>query len=412
MKRTFDVLVAGGGVAGLTVATLLAHSGQRERLNVRVVDGRPRPRFDAAAGVSLRVSAIAVGSMRLFDSLGVWDRVLAVRACPFRGMRVWDAAADVDAPGTLRFDAAEFGVAELGFIVENALLQDALLAALDTTDVELSFETPIRALARVDDRFEVTFEDGATARPEILVGADGAASLVRAQARIGSFVRHYGQTAFVTHLRPEREHGHIAWQRFLPEGPLALLPLGDGRVSTVWSTIPADAEAALALPDDELGELLSDKSDRVLGALVPSGPRGSFPLRAQHAARYAGAGMALVGDAAHSIHPLAGQGANLGVADAAALAHTISAAVAAGEHPGDLPVLRRYERSRKGANAAMLNFVGALNRLFASPSTPMSMLRRTGMTLFNHSGPLRRHAVATALNLTADHRSPPQGESA
>ena len=399
MKGTFDVLVAGAGITGLTLAALLAGGEQRERLRVRIVDARPRARFDAGGDVSLRVSAIAAGSMRLFESLGVWERVRAVRACPFEGMRVWDAGADVDAPGTLRFDAAEFAVAELGTIVENALLQEALLAALDASAVELSFDTRISALDRTGDRFEVTFEDGTTARPELLVGADGASSFVRAQARIGSYVRQYGQVACVTHLRPEKDHGHIAWQRFLPEGPLALLPLSDGRVSTVWSTTPAEAEAALALPDDALGELLSAKSDRVLGDLAPAGPRGSFPLRAQHAARYVSAGMALVGDAAHSIHPLAGQGANLGIADAAALAGTMAAAIAAGEHPGDLPVLRRYERSRKGANALMLNFVDALNRLFAARSTPVSVLRRTGMALFNHSGPVRREAVRTALGL-------------
>ena len=399
MKRTFDVLVAGAGMSGLTVAALLADSERRERLRIRVVDARPRPRFDAREDVSLRVSAIAAGSMHLFETLGVWERVRAVRACPFDGMRVWDAGRDVEAPGTLRFDAAEFAVAELGTIVENALLQDALLAVLDASAVELSFETRISALDPAGERFEVTFEDGTTARPEVLVGADGASSFVRAQARIGSYARQYGQAAFVTHLRPEREHGHIAWQRFLREGPLALLPLSDGRVSTVWSTTPADAEAALALPDDALGELLSAKSDRVLGTLTPAGPRGCFPLRAQHAARYVSAGMALVGDAAHSIHPLAGQGANLGIADAAALAGTLVAAVAAGEHPGDPPVLRRYERSRKGANALMLNFVDALNRLFAASSAPVSVLRRTGMALFNHSGPVRRQAVRTALGL-------------
>lgn len=399
MKRTFDVLVAGAGITGLTLAALLAAGEQRERLRVRVVDARPRPRFDAREDVSLRVSAIAAGSMRLFESLGAWERVRAARACPFDGMRVWDAGAEVEAPGTLRFDAAEFGVAQLGCIVENALLQDALLAVLDASPVELSFETRIGSVGRSGDRLEVAFEDGTAALPEVLVGADGASSLVRAQARIGSYVRQYGQAAFVTHLRPERDHGHIAWQRFLREGPIALLPLSDGRVSTVWSATPAEAEGALALPDEALGELLSEKSDRVLGALTPAGPRGSFPLRAQHAARYVSAGMALVGDAAHSIHPLAGQGANLGIADAAALAQTMTAAVAAGEHPGDLPVLRRYERSRKGANALMLNFVDALSRLFAAGSAPVSVLRRTGMALFNHSGPVRRQAVRTALGL-------------
>ena len=151
------------------------------------------------------------------------------------------------------------------------------------------------------------------------------------------------------------------------------------------------------MPDDALGELLSDASARVLGVLTPAGPRGSFPLTAQHAARYVVPGMALIGDAAHGIHPLAGQGANLGIADAAAVARTVCDAIAAGEYPGDLPTLRRYERSRRGANAAMLNFVDGLNRLFASRSYPVAALRSAGMTLFNYSGPLRRRVVEAAL---------------
>ena len=397
MKRPFDILIAGGGTIGLTAAALLARSGQQERLNVRVIDAGERPRFDAAADVSLRVSAIASGSSHLYACLGVWDKVLSARACPFRAMRVWDAQRDVDGPGTLRFDAAEFAVPELGFIVENALLQHALLQVLDATDVELSFETPVRSLEAAGERFDVVFEDGTGARPELLIGADGASSLVRRQAGIGSLVRRYGQAAFVTHQRPERAHSHVAWQRFLATGPLALLPLEDGRVSVVWTTTPEQAEEAIALPDDALGERLSDASAHVLGALTPAGPRGSFPLTAQHALRYVTPGMALIGDAAHSIHPLAGQGANLGIADAAAMARAVCDAIAAGEYPGDLPALRRYERSRRGANAAMLNFVDGLNRLFAARSPSITALRNAGMTLFNSSGPLRKRVVEAAL---------------
>lgn len=402
MKKEFDILIAGGGMIGLTVAAMLARSGLADRLVLRVVDAGERPRFDRGSDVSLRVSAIASGSSRLYVSLGVWERVASVRASPFRAMCVWDAGRDVRGSGTLRFDAAEFGVPELGHIVENALLQDALLSALDAADVELSFQTPIRSLDAAGDRFEVMFEDGTTARPELLIGADGASSVVRRHAGIGSLVRRYGQSAFVTHLSPELGHGQVAWQRFLPDGPLALLPLRDGRVSIVWSTTPAQAEAANAMPDDALGELLSDASAHVLGTLSLAGPRGSFPLAAQHAARYVMPGMALIGDAAHGIHPLAGQGANLGIADAAALTRTVCDAIAAGEYPGDLPALRRFERARRGANAAMLNFVDGLNRLFASPSYPVAALRSAGMTLFNHSGPLRKRVVEAALSCRID----------
>ncbi|HZD53410.1 MAG TPA: FAD-dependent monooxygenase, partial [Woeseiaceae bacterium] len=272
MNRRFEILVAGGGITGLTLAALLGTGPASDRLSVRVVDANAPPRFDPKGDVSLRVSAISKGSSRLYASLGVWERVLAVRGCPFHAMRVWDARAEVGGTGTLRFDADEFALPELGFIVENVLLQQALLDVVERSGVEVSFGTPIRLLRSVNERFEVELENGVTARPEVVVGADGASSLVRGQARIGSFVRRYGQSAFVTHLRPEHDHRHIAWQRFLAEGPLALLPLEDGRVSVVWSTTPARADDAIEMSDGDLGELLTGASDRVLGWLAPAGP--------------------------------------------------------------------------------------------------------------------------------------------
>ena len=198
---------------------------------------------------------------------------------------------------------------------------------------------------------------------------------------------------------PERPHRRIAWQRFLRDGPIALLPLGDGRSSIVWSTTPERVDGCMAATDQELGERLTEASDGVLGALTVQGPRGSFPLRAQHAVRYIEPGLALIGDAAHSVHPLAGQGANLGLADAEALAEAIIAGISQDEYPGDLPTLRRYERARKGANATMLHFVDSLNRLFLLESGTFAKLRRTGMRLFNRSGPIRRRAVEVALGI-------------
>jgi 2-octaprenylphenol hydroxylase len=397
MNRRFDILVAGAGLAGLTVAALLAHGEHGSRLNIRVTDAGERPRFDPASEVALRVSAIASGSSHLYAELGVWNRL--ARSCPFRSMRVWDARQPVGGPYTLRFDAAEFGVAELGSIVENVLLQHVLLDFLDFAGVELSFNSAIESLQAADARLTVEFADGTSATPELVIGADGIASLVRRHAGIATVVRHYGQSAFVTHLEPEQPHRYTAWQRFLDTGPVALLPLQDGRVSVVWSTSPDEAGEAVSMPDVQLGERLSAVTDRVLGALAPAGPRASFPLQAQHATHYVKPGMALIGDAAHRIHPLAGQGANLGVADAAVLAAVVGEALAAGEHPGDLPVLRRYERARKGANLVMLGFVDGLNQLFASRSLPVAALRNAGMALFNRSGPVRRRAVEVALGV-------------
>ncbi|MEX2125536.1 MAG: UbiH/UbiF/VisC/COQ6 family ubiquinone biosynthesis hydroxylase [Woeseia sp.] len=400
MNRTFDILIAGAGIAGLTAAALLARSGQGDRFNICVIDAGTRPRFDTDNDVALRVSAIAAGSSRLYSKLGAWDRVAAARASPFREMRVWDASRSLDGPEALHFDAAEFALPELGFIVENVLLQDALLQVLDAAGVALRFETQIEAL-QVASRGGVDVEcaDGEMLHADLVIGADGASSSIRQQAKIALTSWRYPQSAFVMHLRPEREHRECAWQRFLPTGPLALLPLQDGRVSVVWSTTPELAEEACAATDAELGAMLTEASGRALGQLNAAGSRGTFPLKAQYAVRYVTPGTALIGDAAHSIHPLAGQGANLGIADAAVLARVIGDAVAAGEHPGDLPVLRRYERARKGANKTMLYFVDTLNRLFSSPSSGASAMRGAGMRMFNLSGPVRKRAVAVALGL-------------
>ncbi|MEX2495050.1 MAG: UbiH/UbiF/VisC/COQ6 family ubiquinone biosynthesis hydroxylase [Woeseia sp.] len=400
MKRSFNIVVAGAGIVGLTLAGLLAQSGQAGRFAIRVIDGGERPRFDPGADVALRVSAISAGSAAILASLGAWEKVLAERAGVFREMRVWDASQSPDGPEALRFSAAEFALPELGFIVENVLLQDALLQILEDSGVVPEFSKAVESLrpgtgAGVD----VVCADGEVLSADLLIGADGTASSIRRHAKIAVTSWRYPQFAFVSHLRPEKDHGECAWQRFLPGGPLALLPLHDGRVSVVWSTSPEQAQEARDASDLRLGSMLTEASDRVLGKLSAAGSRGSFQLKAQYAVRYVTPGIALAGDAAHNIHPLAGQGANLGIADAALLAEIVSGAVAAGEYPGDVPVLRRYERGRKGANKTMLYFVDGLHRLFSSPSARAGKLRGAGMRLFNASGPLRKRAVAMALGL-------------
>lgn len=407
MKERFDILIVGGGVVGLTAAALLATCDQAHRLHLRVVDAGQRPQFSMDDDVELRVSAVSAGSAEVLATAGAWPRIQAARACPFREMRVWDAAGSARGPDALHFDAAEFAVPALGHIVENTLVKEALLGSLEKSGVQVEFGRSIVDLVDLaetepqDGRSRVVFEDGGSASAELVIGADGANSPLRRLARIPVTSWRYPQSAFVTHLAPEVPHADCAWQRFLPEGPLALLPLADGRASLVWSTLPANAEAAMAASDAALGERLTDASDRVLGRLTVAAPRAAFRLKAQYAAHYVMPGLALIGDAAHSIHPLAGQGANLGVADAAVLARAVSEAVAAGEHPGDWPVLRRYERARKGANQTMLYFVDGLNRLFSSASPAVTTLRSAGIRLFNHSGPVRRRAVAVALGVTS-----------
>lgn len=397
MKQRYDVVIVGGGMTGLTAAALLSHGSCADALRITVVDAAARPRFDPAADVALRVSAIAAGSADLFDSIGAWDRILGTRACPYEHMRVWDGADDPDAPSTLRFDADEFAIRQLGFIVENLLIRDSILRVLDRTDVSLRFDAPIKAIDANGQSYRLCLEDGRELEADLLVGADGARSFVRESAGIAVMRRPYAQTAFVTHLQPQQPHGATARQRFLEDGPLGMLPLADGRISVVWSTTPEIARQAMNADDAELGALLTEASDEVLGELTAAGPRGTFPLCAQHARNYVLPRLALIGDAAHAVHPLAGQGANLGLADASALSTVIEEAIRKGEHPGDRPVLRRYERARKGANATMLHLMTGLNQLFAATSPTLGELRRAGMRLFNVSGPLRERAVRVAL---------------
>lgn len=392
MKRPFDITIVGAGMTGLGLAALLANDS---RCAVRVIDAGPPPDFDAGADVGLRVSALAPATVELLDRVGAWQRVLDRRASPYERMQVWDAAASPDGPATVCFDASEFAVAQLGFIVENELVRFALYEALQSSQVIFDFEQPIDAIEQRRGRWEVRHADTVT-DAELIVGADGGRSFVRDAADIDIDLTRYEQTALVTHVTPERGHERTALQRFLASGPIGMLPLADGRISIVWSTSPAEAEKASAMSDADLGARLTEVSDRVLGSLTVAGPRGTFPLAAAHAENYVEAGLALIGDAAHSVHPLAGQGVNLGFADVTALAGVIVEAFDAGEYPADRPVLRRYERARRGANAAMIRLLTGLNSLFAADSMLVGELRRTGMLLFNRSGPIRNKAVDIA----------------
>ena len=236
---------------GLSVAALLARSRHCGALDVTVIDAGSRPVLDTSGDIDLRVSAVSLGSARMLDSVGAWRSVVDNRACPFEGMRVWDARSAKDGPEALVFDAADFGIPELGFIVENALIRQALLDVVGSSGVDLRFSTPFESLAPADGQsgrpggYDVLLESGERLQPDLVIGADGAGSGVRRNADIPVRAWRYSQTAFVTHVRSERGHRNTAWQRFLKSGPMALLPLADGRSSVVWSTSPEQAEEAM-----------------------------------------------------------------------------------------------------------------------------------------------------------------------
>jgi 2-octaprenylphenol hydroxylase len=389
-----NVLVVGAGPVGLTFAALLAAGPAAERLRVRVIDAQGPPEWSAER-MDLRVYALSRASQHAFERLGVWSEMRARRASPYRRMRVWEG--ELGGSGSLEFDAAEIGEPDLGHIVEDNLIRERLSRVLlERAGVELRFGTTLEALENSSSGVRVKLTSGETMSATLVVGADGSNSRVRALAEISAHEQGYGQQAIVAHVASAVPHAETAWQRFLPGGPLAFLPLADGRSSIVWSLPSAEAEALLAAEDAQFVEALQKASGRVLGTLELSSPRAAFPLVLVRAHDYCRTGVALVGDAAHCVHPLAGQGMNLGLADAVCLADTLSTACVAGEHIGDLRVLDRYVRVRKGANLAMQIAFDALNRLFRLDEWAMP-LRKLGLAAVDGVPAVKRLLMRRAL---------------
>lgn len=396
------VIVAGAGVVGLAVAALLAQGRCADRLRVLVLDARPIPRWRADATDS-RVYALSRASQQLLEHVGVWQRATQARASPYRRMRVWEGE-DAFAAGAIEFDSAEIGEPDLGHIVEDSLLRTALGEALAAApEARLQVGAEIQSVAVEEREVVVELKQGGTVRGALLLAADGSDSAVRHLVDLPISSRKYEQTAVVTHVTSSQSHQETAWQRFLPGGPLALLPLEDGRSSIVWTLPSQDAERLLAASDAEFLAEAEAASAGVVGTLTACSKRVGFSLQALYALRYATQRVALLGDAAHTVHPLAGQGMNLGLLDAAAGAAVIEDAALAGEDVGDLKVLRRYERERKGDNLAMLAVFDGLNRLFGGPSWA-GPLRSLGLRAVEATDPVKRLLMRRALGLAAGRK--------
>lgn len=395
MNPDFDVLIIGGGMVGATLACALGEAGMR----VGVVEAHAPGLAWPAEGDVLRVSAITHASQRIFQSLQAWEQMQARCVSPFLEMRVWDAAGS----GDIHFDSADIAEPYLGHIIENRVVQAALWERLQTLDaVELLCPATVDGFTRMADSTGVRLEDGRELSCRLLVGADGAASRVRALAGIAMRGWDYDQQGLVATVTTQYPHQQTAWQRFLPEGPLAFLPLADGRCSIVWSCTPATAERLLALDDAAFCRALGEAFEYRLGEIQAVGPRAAFPLRLRHAERYVAEGLALVGDAAHNIHPLAGQGVNLGLLDAAALAEVLIEARAHGRALGSLSVLRGYERWRKGHNMAMSLVMDGFKRLFGSRVPPLRWLRNLGMSVADRALPVKARLTRQAMGLEGD----------
>lgn len=396
-RQDFDVLFVGGGVAGLACASLLRKylGARRETLRIGILEGHaPRP-LAASAETDLRVLAIAPAGQAILEACGAWQALPEGRMGAYERMRVWQMGGTPFGAGSISFDAADSGAAALGHIVEHDWLRLGLWRTLE--DPAVGPVTLLTDSAPVELRVEphamtVQLAGGLLLQTRLLVGADGARSWVREQLRLPSTGRDYGQSALVTHVSSERPHDRTAWQCFTRTGPVALLPLADGRSSVVWSCFEGEARELEALPDDEFGARLTAATGGVLGRLCVTTPRLAVPLAVRHTHRYSGSRFALIGDAAHQIHPLAGQGINLGLLDAAALAGTLASHLLGTRlaDPGDALVLRRYERQRKGANLLTLAAMEGLHRVFTSDSFAVTRLATAGLGIVDRLPLIKR----------------------
>ena len=399
----FDLVIAGGGIVGATLACLLDGLALRIALVERRLPDAGEILFQGSAlRFDPRVSALNEASRRVLSEIGVWSGVRAVRCCDYREMRVWDA----EGTGSIHFSAAALGAESLGTIVENSVVLAGLYERLREQE-NLTLLSPFSSVALESDGAEATLigDCGRRLRASLLVGADGGNSAIRRLAGMTSRERDYEQEAVVTTVRTERSHECTAWQRFLDTGPLAFLPLaaaeerGFRHSSIVWSTRPDEAEELVQMPDAQFCKRLAAAIEHRLAAVEWSGRRFRFPLRQRHADHYVRDSIVLAGDAAHTIHPLAGQGVNLGIQDVKVMAEELRKGLAAGRRLNDPVPLRRYERRRKGDNLGMMWTMEGLHRLFGPQPLPLRWLRNTGLGFVDRATLLKNRLARRAMGV-------------
>lgn len=408
-SQQYDVLIIGGAMVGSTLACALAQGEFSKHLKIAVVEGKA---FDKnwidSQSFDPRVSALTTASRKIFENLGVWQYIEKYRNSPFVGMSVWDA----EGTGHIEFNANNMAEKQLGHIVENRVVLAGILEQLETLGtVDWLCPQKLTNLERLQNstgnQWAVYLSDGTRLETKLLIGADGALSLVRDLAGFDVKEKPYQHHSIVTTVRTEKSHGAIARQRFIATGPLALLPLqaenGDEHCcSIVWSAEPDTAKAIVAMDDAAFCHALGKASEHCLGEILSAEKRFAFPLLERHAAQYVQPGVALIGDAAHTIHPLAGQGVNLGFLDAAVLAEEINRALGKQVDIGNLMVLKRFQRRRKGENTLMMTTMAGFKALFEANALPVRWARNTGMTWMNQLPPLKDKIMARAMGLEGD----------
>ncbi|VDZ84202.1 2-octaprenyl-3-methyl-6-methoxy-1,4-benzoquinol hydroxylase [Kluyvera intermedia] len=385
-----DVAVVGSGMVGGALALGLAQNG----FTVTVLEKSAPPDFDPSSPPDVRISAISASSVALLRSLGVWDAVLAMRAHPWRRLETWEWQ-----NAHVVFDASELKLPNLGFMVENNVLQRALWQALAAhPQVTLREGTTLNNMSPEGEGDVLRLADGSEIHAKLVVGADGALSQVRQQAGIGIHGWQYPQSCMLITVKSENEPGDSTWQQFSPAGPRAFLPLFDNWASLVWYDTPARIRQLQSLSMPQLQREITNHFPERLGHVTPVAA-GAFPLTRRHAQQYVQPGLALVGDAAHTIHPLAGQGVNLGYRDVDALLDVLANARSVGENWASLSVLQRYQARRRVDNLLMQSGMDLFYAGFSNDLGPLRVLRNVGLMAAQRAGVLKHQALKYALGL-------------
>ncbi|NOT13053.1 MAG: 2-octaprenyl-3-methyl-6-methoxy-1,4-benzoquinol hydroxylase [Methylococcaceae bacterium] len=402
MNETFDVVIVGGGMVGAAVACCLGNS----TLKVAVIENSPPEAFAPEQPHDLRVSALSIASKNILSMVGAWEGVSSRRLCPFRRMRVWETAGDTE----FCSDAVDYP--ELGYIVENRITQLALLDRLrDFGNVELICPASISKIHYIIGKPPVVeLGNGRTLSAKLLVAADGGQSRVRQTVGLGVTSWDYQQHALVIYIETAYGQQDITWQRFVPSGPQAFLPLPGCFGSIVWYHSPDEVKRLKALSNDALKNELVAAFPDCLGKINKVLATASFPLKRQHAQNYVKPGVALVGDAAHMINPLAGQGVNIGLLDAAALAEVLIDANKQGLDIGDITVLKRYEKSRRNENLKMMTVMDVFYRVFSNEIMPIKFIRNLGLGLAERFKPVKNIVMRSAMGLDGNLPKLARGE--
>lgn len=393
-KQVFDIVIIGAGISGCALALQLA---QKTNLNIALLDAKqPAPQWQAQH-YGARVSAINESSRRLFVELGVWQQIADKRATPYLQMSVFDA----QSIGEIHFDCADIAMPHLGHLVENDLILQALLARINTqANIETLWSMQLASLQQMPNGIFLTTKDHAMIEAKLVVGADGANSWVRQAANIACKQAPYQQAAIIATVKTTQPHQQVARQAFLHSGPLAFLPLQEANAhSIVWSCEVEKANHLMMIDDAKFKQALQLAYDFNLGEVQSVSTRFSFPLTMRHVEQYYQPHIALVGDAAHTIHPLAGQGLNIALQDVNFLTQLITHAIAK-QVPFNGPrLLRKYSRARKAENTIMVKAMGGFKNLFAEQKPAVMLARSQGMRLVNHFTFLKNYFIKQAMGL-------------